>query len=323
VNPLSINRTLIEGFESIQINTGLMELSIIPELGGKINSLRDHRNGREWLWRHPRYPYKRVPHGSVYVEQADTGGWDECFPSVAECTYPSEPWQGALIQDHGEIWSHPAGFDLDQQAGIVKLTTRSQGIVLPYTFTRVLTLAENSASVHVEYEVVNNSDQPIHYVWSMHPLLAIEPGMELLLPASATFNVNGTFPENLVSTTKNLKYPFAASGLNFPILPETSAARAIKFWSDPLPAGEGWTSVRAKDGELKMHWDVAYLPQVAVWMNLGALGMDGGAPYYNMGLEPCMGGQDSLNDAVNTFNLYETLKPHGTKHWWLDIELIA
>jgi galactose mutarotase-like enzyme len=323
VNHLSVKRNVIEGFDSIQINTGLMELSIIPELGGKVNSLRDLRTGREWLWRHPRFAYKVVPHGSSYTAASDTGGWDECFPSVAECKYPSEPWKDALIQDHGEIWSQPAEFDLFQQAGIVKLMTRSQGIALPYTFTRVVTLTENSARVHVEYEVVNNSDHSINYVWSMHPLLAIEPGMELLLPASATFNVNGTIPENLVSTMKNLHYPFTASGLNFPTLPETSAGRAIKFWSDPLPIGEGWTSVRAKDGELKMRWDVTYLPQVAVWLNLGALGMDGGTPYYNMGLEPCMGGQDSLNDAVNVYQLFETLSPHGSKTWWLEIELTA
>jgi galactose mutarotase-like enzyme len=292
-------------------------------LGGKINSLRDNRSGREWLWRHPRYAYKRVPHGSVYVEQADTGGWDECFPSVAECTYPSAPWQGALIQDHGEIWSHPAEFDLSQQAQVVKLTTRSEGVVLPYVFKRVITLVENSARVHVEYEVTNLSDQPINYVWSMHPLLAIEPGMELFLPASATFNVNGTFPEKLVPAMKDVRYPFVASGLNLPTLPEVSAARAIKFWSDPLPAGEGWAAVRAHNGELKMMWDVTLLPQVAVWMNLGALGMDGGDPYYNLGLEPCIGGQDSLNDAVNIHNLFVTLPPRGNKDWNLEIELSA
>ncbi len=321
--PLSITRNVIEGFDSIHVNTGVIELNIIPELGGKISNLRDSRSGREWLWRHPRFPYKLVPHGSSYTAQSDTGGWDECFPSVAECEYPSAPWQGVLIQDHGELWSHAAEFELSQPPGIVKLTTRSQGVALPYTFTRVITLTENSANVHVEYEVISNSDQPINYIWSMHPLIAIEPGMQLLLPASAKFNVNGTVPENLVSTVKKLQYPFTASGLNFPTLPETSAARAIKFWSDPLPAGEGWASVRAHNGELKMKWDTALLPQVAVWLNLGALGMDGGTPYYNMGLEPCMGGQDSLNEAVHKYHLYETLPPRGLKNWQLDIELIA
>ena len=320
---LSITRTKTEGFDSIHIHTGIIELSLIPELGGKINSLRDVRTGREWLWRHPRFAYKRVPHGSSYVNTADTGGWDECFPSVAECAYPSAPWQGAAIQDHGELWSHPAEFEMDEQEGSVTLRTRSQGIVLPYTFTRTITLTANSSVIRTNYEITSNADQPINYVWCIHPLLAIEPGMELRLPASARFNVGGSSPSGLISTEKNLQYPFAASGLNFPLLPEESVGCAIKIWSDPLPDGEGWAALHANDGEFQMRWDVALLPQVAVWMNFGAWAADGGSPYFNMGLEPCIGAQDSLADAVTHYNLFATLPPRGSKTWWLEIELTA
>jgi len=323
VNSFSINRSIIEGFESVQINTGVMELSIIPELGGKINSLHDNRSGREWLWRHPRLEYKRVPHGSTYVAVADTGGWDECFPSVSQCDYPSAPWQGALIQDHGELWSQIAEFELLEQTDHVVLQTRWQGIALPYSFMRKITLTTNSSRIHVDYQVENKSDKPINYVWSIHPLLAIEPGMELLLPSSAHFNVGGAFPQDLISAENKLRFPFAASGLNFPALPETTAGVAIKIWSDPLPVDEGWASLRANKGEFKMRWDVTLLPQVAVWMNLGAFGMDGGSPYYNLGLEPCIGAQDSLADAVNKYDLFSTLPPHSSKTWWLEIELIA
>ena len=320
---LSVTQSTIEGFNNLSIQTGVMELSMVPELGGKINSLRDSRTGREWLWRHPRFIYKHVPHGSSYTAQSDTGGWDECFPSVAQCEYPSAPWQGAAIQDHGELWSHPAEFEMDEQDGRVTLLTRWQGIVLPYTFTRGITLNESSSIVHVDYEVVNNADQPINYVWCIHPLLAIEPGMELLLPPSARFNVGGSIPQALVSLEEKLQYPFAASGLNFPTLPETTAERAIKIWSDPLPEGEGWALLRAQDGELRMHWDVALLPQVAAWMNFGAWAADGGTPYFNLGLEPCIGAQDSLADAVIQHKLFATIQPHGTKNWWLEIELTA
>jgi galactose mutarotase-like enzyme len=321
VNPFSIKRTVVEGFESVQINTGMMELSIIPELGGKVNSLRDNRSGREWLWRHPRFEYKQVPYGSTYVQGADTGGWDECFPSVAECKYPSAPWQDAFIQDHGELWSQVPSFELIEEAQRVLLSTVWQGIALPYTFKRTITLFENSGVVHMDYEVTNKSDHPINYVWSIHPLLAIEPGMELHLPESARFNVGGAFPEDLVSLEKKLQYPFAASGLNFPSLPATNSGRAIKLWSDPLLEGEGWATMRASNGELQMRWDVSLLPQVAVWMNLGAFGMDGGSPYYNLGLEPCIGAQDSLNEAVTRYDLFETLPLHGLNNWWLEIEL--
>ena len=320
---LAVTRSTIEGFNSFSIQTGVLELSIIPELGGKVNSLRDTRTGREWLWRHPRFAYKRVPHGSSYTAQSDTGGWDECFPSVAKCEYPSAPWQGAAIQDHGELWSQTAEFEINEQADKMTLLNRWQGIALPYTFERVITLNEDSSIVHVDYKVVNYADQPIDYVWCIHPLLAIEPGMELHLPESARFNIGGAYPNDLVPLEKKLQFPFAASGLNFPFLPQANAGCAIKLWSDPLPEAQGWTAVRASNGEFQMRWDVSFLPQVAVWMNFGALGMDGGSPYYNLGLEPCIGAQDSLNDAVNQYNLFTTVLPHGSKQWWLEIELTA
>ena len=160
MNQISIARSVTEGFERIQVQNGFLELTIIPELGGKVSSLRDPRSGREWLWRHPRYAYKHVPHMSSYTAEADTGGWDECFPSVAECAYPSAPWQGAAIQDHGELWSQVAGFKLDEQEDRVTLRTSWQGIALPYTFTRTITLAANSAILRTNYEVTSHADQP-------------------------------------------------------------------------------------------------------------------------------------------------------------------
>jgi galactose mutarotase-like enzyme len=320
---LSTTRINAEGFDAIHVNTGVIELTLIPELGGKVSSLFDTRNQREWLWRHPRYKYKRVPHGSSYIESADTGGWDECFPSVSQCEYPSEPWSGAAIQDHGELWNQSAELKTAELSDGVEIQTRWQGVALPYTFARIITLTANSSLIHVNYEVTNKSDEPIHYVWCIHPLLAIEPDMELHLPTSARFNIGGSIPLELVSPQQTLTYPFTASSLNFPALPQPSAACAIKIWSNPLESDSGWASLHASDGQFHMRWDASLLPQVAAWMNFGAWSADGGSPYFNLGLEPCIGAQDSLADAVNQFNLFEVLSPHRSKHWRLEIELTS
>jgi hypothetical protein len=318
-----VTRTTNAGFENIRINTGLLELTIIPELGGKISGLRDLRTGREWFWRHPRMEYKHLSHGSSFVEAADTGGWDECFPSVSPCEYPSAPWSGASIQDHGELWSQVPEIGLETWAGNLAFTTRWHGLALPYTFTRTILLVPDSPCLRVDYAVRNDSARPVNFVWCIHPLLAIEPGMQLHLPIPARFNSNGTIPPDAFSADSNLIYPFDMPGLKFPAIPELSAARSIKIWSDPLPAGEGWAALSAGNGELRMQWDVALLPQLAVWMNFGAWAGDGGAPYFNLGIEPCIGAQDSLADAVTRQKLYASLPPHALKTWWLEIELRA
>jgi galactose mutarotase-like enzyme len=321
--PITITDPVVEGFAAIQIETGALALTLRPELGGKISSLRDTRSGREWLWRNPRLAYQRLPHGSSYVLHADSGGWDECFPSVASCTYPTAPWAGAAIQDHGELWSQPVEPELIEEGATLALRTRWRGVALPYLFERTLRLAGGSALMRVEYGVTNQSDAPIQFIWSAHPLLAIEPGMQLEVPPEARFNHYFSIPAGLLAETSGIRYPLVvqarARALDLDRLPDASAGIALKLWSDPLAAG--WATLHARDGALHMRWDAAQLPQIAFWMNLGAGAADGGEPYYNLGLEPCIGAQDSLADAVEQINLFATLPPREARAWWLEVEL--
>jgi len=41
-----------QGFEVYVLNSGKVELAVVPELGAKIISLKNLRTGREWMW-HP------------------------------------------------------------------------------------------------------------------------------------------------------------------------------------------------------------------------------------------------------------------------------
>lgn len=320
--PITLTHGKIDDFDAVQADTGALALTLIPELGGKISSLCDMRSGREWLWRHPRLPYQRVPHGTVYVETSDTGGWDECFPSVAACAYPVPPWQGVPVQDHGELWSHPAALTIHEASDTLRLHTRWQGVLLPYTFERTLTLWAGTARMHCAYTITNHTEHPLPYIWSAHPLLAIEPGMRLELPAEAQFH--GSRPE-AGAPERELRWPLtlAAGGraFNLDSMPPRDAGVAIKLWSEQLVPGAGWAALHATNGALHMRWDPAVLPQVACWLNLGAFGFDGGAPYYNLGLEPCIGAQDSLAQAVNDYKLFATVPARSSQKWWLEVEL--
>ncbi len=319
----TVTESTIGGFRVVHIDTGVLSLTIMPELGGKISSLRDERSGREWLWRNGRMPHKRVPSGVSYVEQADTGGWDECFPTVAPCAYPSPPWAGTPLPDHGELWAQAAELAVEERANEVTLRTQWHGVMLPYSFERVMTLGIGAARVRFEYTLTSTADAPLQWIWSAHPLLAIEPGMQLRLPPAARFHAWSTVPPDLLGQEDDLSFPITVQTngnvIDLATLPDASAGVALKLWSDPL--SEGWATLRAYNGELRMHWDVAQLPQVGFWLNAGAWAGDGGAPYYNLGLEPCIGAQDSLAEAVTTRKLFQTLPPHETCRWWLEVEL--
>jgi galactose mutarotase-like enzyme len=318
---LVVRREEQEGFEVVRVETGPIGLALIPALGGKIASLRDNRSGREWLWRHPRLPYQQEGPDASYVERADTGGWDECFPTVAPCAYPSAPWAETALPDHGELWSQATVVDVHQDASRVTLRTRWQGRALPYTFERTVTAPANGTGLRVDYAVTNEAQAPLQFIWSLHPLLRIEPGMRLSLPPSARYHRWASMPAGAVDEDSGLRFPLVAGGHDLSTLPDRMAGIALKLWSDPLPAGDGWAALQASDGELRLRWDTALLPQVGFWMNLGAWSGDGGEPYYNLGLEPCIGAQDSLAEAVTRHNLFATLAPGATRTWWLELEL--
>jgi hypothetical protein len=277
------------------------------------------RTGREWLWRNPRLAYQRVPHGSSYVRLADTGGWDECFPSVSACEYPVPPWRGAPIQDHGELWTQAPPLELGEREDSVSLATQWHGVALPYIFERTITAHAGSSALQFAYSVKNTGDAPFDWIWSAHPLLAIEPGMQVMVPSSARFNLQSAFPPGLVDEHTKLPFPLRVGKFDLQELPPTDAGIALKLWTDPLT--DGWATLRAPDGEFRLRWDPASLPQVGIWMNLGMWAGDGGAPYYNLGLEPCIGAQDSLNEAVTRYRLFERLAAGATRSWSLEVEL--
>ena len=319
----SINNRDINGFKAVEVDNGILSFGLIPKLGGKIYSLKDLRTGREWLWRNPRQAYKPLELCDSYVTDADTGGWDECFPTISACEYPSPPWTGAVLQDHGELWSQAATLNIVEKQNQTTLRTRWKGAALDYTFERSVTLDADRARLFIDYVAVNNTFAPMHFIWCAHVLLAIEPGMQLVLPPSARFNRSLCIPEDLIAQDHEIPYPprlsVDAESVDTTSLPDASAALAFKLWSDPLR--EGWATLSAPDGELRMAWDTAQISQVALWMNIGAWSGDGGKPYYNLGLEPCIGAQDSLAEAVTKHDLYASLPPYGVRSWHLEVQL--
>ena len=91
----------------IRLENDLLSLEILPEIGGKISSLFDKSSKREWLWTHPSLQRRPPVYGESYVENLDSGGWDEIFPSVSPCRLED----GTRIPDHGDLVFVPASFE--------------------------------------------------------------------------------------------------------------------------------------------------------------------------------------------------------------------
>ncbi|HEX9110721.1 MAG TPA: hypothetical protein VF845_04540 [Terriglobales bacterium] len=54
------------------------------------------------------------------------------------------------------------------------------GVRLPYVFRKRIRLA--GTAVEIRYTLASVSDKPFKYLWSAHPLLAVEAGAKIVLP---------------------------------------------------------------------------------------------------------------------------------------------
>jgi galactose mutarotase-like enzyme len=304
--------------QPIHLENALLRLSVIPEAGGKIVSLLDRRTGREWLWRNPFLPLCVPTYGTSYVLEHDSGGFDECFPAVAEGAFPSAPWQGVAIPDHGELWG--LGWDCRREGDTLVMGV--DGLRFPYHFERTLTLAPDAAAVHLAYRAVNRAPFPFPFVWSSHPLLAIAPGMRLLLPDGAPLRVFGASSPELGALGTPLQWP-KLQHLDLATVPAPDAGYAVKLFG---PAPEcGWVGLHDPEtcSTMRFEFDPHTIPHLGLWLNMGGwTPREGQAPYFNLGIEPCIGAGDDLALAVQHYRAHGVIPPKGEREWSMTLRLV-
>ena len=279
---------------------------VIPELGGKIEELEI--GGRQWLWTSDALPLRTPIPGTSYVETADTGGYDECFPTVGPCTF-----EGAALQDHGELWSQPAALDRNDRSVTCSWRARS----VPALFSRTTSI-EDDGSVRMTYRVKNEQAKRVPFLWSAHPLLPLTDDTALDLPRArmrvfaahnlAVADGDGVWP-NLV----------LADGRVVDLTKPTSIASsfALKVFLD-LGERDGHVAIRQGGARLACDFDPREVTHFGLWLNRrGWTPFAKGTPYVNLAFEPCIGAPDPLSDAVSTWKSAAWLEPNATRTWSL------
>ncbi|HEU4641567.1 MAG TPA: hypothetical protein VFS44_03865 [Gemmatimonadaceae bacterium] len=305
-------------FGSAELRAGDARVVIIPALGGKIASLQ--LGGREWLWTSDVIPRQPPVDGASYVEMGDSGGYDECFPTIAPCTLPSNIacFGGLSLPDHGELWSQPSTFTLETRPEGMYAATGWFGRRMPYRFVRAIFVG--SDRVEMRYAVTNDGASPLPFLWSAHPLLPLGKGTRLVLPEAARVRVWSQHGIDLGGTGRELRWPrVAVAGKLVDLSHPDAVARAYacKLFVD-VPASGGAIAVEEDGARLELTLDPAQVPHVGIWLNRG-----GWSPfrrkgsYRNLALEPCIGAPDSLAEALGAWRDAAWLAPGATREWTL------
>ena len=268
-------------FATIALKNDAIRLVVCPGLGARVLSLRDCRSGREWLVQgEPPSEASAWAGEDAAFGGREAFGWDECLPTVSSCPDPLDA-DAPPLRDHGECWGRPADVAVDGDV----LISRWLSSRWDWTFERRLLL--DGPAVEAVYGIQNHGNRPLPFLWSIHPLLALEPGSTVELDRPAEIRIT------------------AAIGLARPMdrppdrwtVADVTAGTALKAYA--RMAEPGTVRARQPDGAtLQFAWDLAAAPVAGLWLDYGGWPAD--APVHQVAIEPTTSEDDDLCSATET-----------------------
>lgn len=305
--------------KSILIGNEFLQITLLPEVGGKIASIRSVVSGEEFLLPSLR-EYGVVSAGAQFSE-GDCGGFDECLPSVAACDGVGD--EGA-VPDHGDLWRVAWEVDsADDEMVEMHVDARSR----PLRLTRVARL--QGASLRLEYTLKNLSDVAASWLWSAHPLLKVDAGDRIVLPKGIDAVEVEYAAGSLLKRGEVASWPVAQSSagetLDLSVVGERDGIRAHKLFARMARTDEsgygGVYRTKARQG-IVVRFDPAVLPYLGMWICLGAWPDEGAQKQYTVALEPTTSPVDSLEVAM-AGNDARSLGGGESCRWWMEIEVIG
>lgn len=288
---------------TMNLESSALQVHIRPEVGGKIAQIVDLRSGKTLLIP-PLKPYVTIPPDSCWLN-FDLSGMDDCFPNIAAGPYPGTRWMGNPLPDHGE-WVYGAWTVEAATPRAIRL--QRAGTVLPYSACKTIRLIHEDI-IRIDYEVKNNSDVPLMYLWAAHPLIFVdELGYRLTLPKF-------TRHAQTMADGFHFEWPFFNDiDLSRDWIP---TGHTLKLFI--LDLAEGWCELGLKHSTLRFEFDLATTPKLGIWLNNFGFPPHPQDSFRCIAIEPCTNASDNLHDLP--IDAYPAIAAGDTSAWAITIKI--
>jgi|CZKL01.1.fsa_nt_gi galactose mutarotase-like enzyme len=316
--------------ENVLIVSGACAVTVLPDLGGKIASIRLH--GRELL-QAPLAPLA-LRTQTLPFDASDASGWDECLPSVAACTVETSTGN-SQIPDHGDLWRVIwQSVDSKTQPSLSndhanQITLRAECFSLPLSLERSISLTESKTGkrwdLDLKYTLTNTSDAPVPWAWAAHPLFAVEPGDRVVLPPSVhSLRVEGSAAHRLGKFGDKVNWPIAplpdGTSTDLSLAEGSESGIGDKLFTGHLGADEGFCTLERTSAGLRIRFefDTAVTPYIGVWLCYGGWPDRPGPKQSCVALEPSTSPVDSL---ATSGAWSRSLGPGETCTWPMHVQI--
>lgn len=312
-----------KGLVHLFIGNNFIEAVFLPQLGSKMISFINKKTGTEFLLENQgEEKIYKIPFYGADYSKFDASGFDECFPTIEASELTVETGTGKQekinFPDHGELWSKEWSFEI---IGDSILFTTS-GVNADYGIRKLITLNENQ--LIIDYKLVNNSSFPLNYIWSAHPLLAVDEGDRIIMPAeidklflnwASDINI-GTFGQYIQWSVLN----GGNNGKSFFKINSKSIGIALKGFTDSLKNGFAGLFRPQKNESILISFDSKKLPYLGVWLCYGGWPVESKNKHFTVALEPTTGRPDSLSESIKRKEC-SVLEIDEEKNWRVEFSL--
>jgi galactose mutarotase-like enzyme len=284
------------GWRSVVLENEQLRVVVLPDKGADIYQLVHLETGTDVLFK---APWGLQPPGAPPLEGSGDdeflwnyeGGWQELFPSVNEAS----TYRGRRIPFHGEVASLSWDYDVDEDADAVALRLSTRCRQTPFRLERRMRLRRGLPELVLESTVVNEGDEPAHFVWGHHCVIGppfLEAGCRLDAPARTIV----TSPEIWEPETARLApgqtedWPHArlrfGGTVDLREVPGPDAGSHDDLYLTDLE--EGWLTVHSPRLSLtfRLEWDPTLFGWVVLWQPYGGARAKPLAGSYALGVEP-------------------------------------
>ena len=311
--------------DHIELTTADLRLVVAPALGGRIVSLEDRRTGHDWLVSDPSRAADADMAGWGDEDAVFTGerafGWDECLPTVASCADPLDPG-GPSLRDHGDGWGRSSEVSRLAATAAVEAGVRlAWEVPARYRFERTIRL--DGPTVRTDYRMTSlGPDMP--FLWSMHPLLALEPGARLVLGGVHRVAITNATGFDLGSVDGTVDWPLArlrdGRTTDLSRIAGVEAGTALKAYARAASLDGPAIAIQPDGAGLAIEWDRQAAPFLGVWIDAG--GWPAGTGRHQVALEPTTAPHDDLASAVAAGSAAWARVDHDVT-WWTTLRLVG
>lgn len=327
--------TTVAETENVTIRAGECTLTVLPQFGGKIASIRI---GEQELLQKPLAPIAPRTEAMAF-DESDASGWDECLPSVAACTVETAAG-AAEIPDHGDLWRVNWKESGTREQGLASRDKGSGGsgqgnhpvtltgkcFSLPLELKRGIELSETPGGwrLDLNYRVTNTGNYSVPWSWAAHPLFAVEEGDRIVLPKSIrSLRLEGSGRARLGKGGDTVAWPVAtlANGgaADLTVGGDPESGIGDKLFAGPLSTVQNWCVLERSAGlRIRVRFDVTATPYLGLWICYGGWPEKAGMKQMCVAMEPATAPVDSL--AV-TGPWSRVLAPGASFSWPMEVEI--